>query len=315
MSLKLTVPLIVTISFLANLGLAVEKIESHRLNLLTSIYAIERPVGGDTDFSVMSTTDGRVYKVEASNAPALSILSLAKSTSRSVELNLNPSNPDFIVSASLLDASREDAFTLLNSETKENKLGPKDYSATVLDSKHEASQLFDSVYSYATGYDVDDHCYDRAHYWGRMFYADKKVNSMKVFLFFTPKYQRDHKFKWWFHVAPFVYVGDTNNEIVIDPTFETEVMTMHAWSLDFAEKAKKCEDGDSMRDYNRMGQSEDCVLIRASMYHYTPTDLEQNPSVTSWRCGDLQRVARGIPAPFKKASWKDVPGFFPANCR
>lgn len=322
---KALVPVFLAVLALSPSAFSVELSEPHKLSVLTSIFSVETPVSPETDFRVMSTVDGRVYKLEASNTEALAVLRMAMSTNRSVELRLVPGNAEFIDSASLLDASREDAFTLLNweknrandvaRENKENKLRGSEYQASVLDEKRDAQDLFDSVYSYKRGYDVDDHCYDRAMYWSRMFWVEKKVKSMKVFLFFTPKYQRDHKFKWWFHVAPFVYVGDSEREIVIDPTFESEVMTMKAWSLDFADKAKKCEDGDSMKDYRNRGEVADCILIKASMYHYLPDDLERNPSVGNWRCADLQRVAHGIPAPFKKDSWKDIKGFFPADCR
>lgn len=304
---------------------AVDKFESHKLNVITSIFRVEAPSTGETDYRVLSTVDGRIYKVAGSNEIALKLLNLAATTGSNVELLLVPGNADLIGSVEVVAASRADAFTLMNWEkartldiereakNRENRLD-EEFRPTVVANKAEAQELFDSVYSYNSGYDVEDHCYDRAHYWARSFYVNDKVKSQKVFLFFTSKYQREHNYKWWFHVAPFVLSGNSKREYVLDPTFETEALTMKQWSLDFADKAKSCIDGANIGVYYDQGEKEDCVLIRASMYHYTPSDLNTVPSVTSWRCADLKRVMSGIPAPYKK-TWDDVRGFLPAECR
>ena len=304
----------------------IDKVESHKLSILTSVFRMDAPIGGEKDYRVLSTVDGRIYKLEASNEAAMSALNVAISTRSNVELVLTPGNNDLISSVEILSASRADAFTLLNWEKNrandvsrearnhENRLD-SGFEPTVLDSKSEANKLFKSVYSYDTGYDVEDHCYDRAHYWARTFFTEDEVNSQKVFIFFTPKYQREHDFKWWFHVAPFVLVGASEREYVLDPTFESEPLTMKQWALDFATKAKKCYDGKNLGVYYSKGETEDCVLVRASMYHYTPSDLDSIPSVTSWRCADIRRVMSGIAPPEKKRSWDEVKGFLPANCR
>ena len=145
-------------------------------------------------------------------------------------------------------------------------------------------------------------------------YIQDKVKSQKVYIFFTEKYRKDNNYKWWYHVAPFVLVGSSKKEIVLDMSFENEPITIKAWEKDFADHAKKaCYNGKNLGDYYAKTNTEDCVLVRASMYHYTPTDLESNGSITEWTCSSLKSVTRSIPGPEKK-SWDKVDGFLD-GCR
>lgn len=48
--------------------------------------------------------------------------------------------------------------------------------------------------------------------------------GMKVILFFSAQFQRQFHYKWWFHIAPFVYVRSStgaDQELVLDPEFMT----------------------------------------------------------------------------------------------
>jgi hypothetical protein len=307
--------------FVTSFVTAAERTISHKLEIKTSIYSVIAPEKGDTDYRALSITDGRVYKVEGSNEAALSALKLAAGAPMTVELKLNPSRPDYVGMVTVISGTPKNPMIELlekaNSEqfSREGE-GSVSYRPTILDTKADAKKLFESVYSYEDG-EIEDNCFDRAHYWARTFFTQDKVRSMKVFLFFTPKYQKEHDYKWWFHVAPFVYVGekDSDSEYVLDPTYTNGPMKTHPWSKEFASEAKKCADGESLADYESADKDVDCMLVRANMYHYMPSNLDGTRSRGEWKCDDLKSVTRGIPAPNEEKSWKEEKDFLPEECK
>ena len=94
-------------------SIAVERIESHRLNVFTSVFRLDPPAAGERDYRVLSTVDGKIYKVDETNDSALKVLTVAASTGSNVELSLTPGNTELIESAEILSGSRADAFTLM----------------------------------------------------------------------------------------------------------------------------------------------------------------------------------------------------------
>lgn len=103
---------------------------------------------------------------------------------------------------------------------------------------------------------------------------------MKVFVLFTAGYRKENNFNWWYHVAPYVNVKGTDGEyeIVLDPSYEKLPISLKKWVFHFASKANSCRKLKSLHDYKATEDEGGCVVITASMYHYTPQDLDpENP--------------------------------------
>lgn len=70
-------------------------------------------------------------------------------------------------------------------------------------------------------------CYERAHVWSFQMLKNHNINSQKVFIYFTRKYNREIFGQWWFHVAPAV---NLNNELyLLDPEFISKAVPFEAW--------------------------------------------------------------------------------------
>lgn len=286
--------------------------------VITKIFNVE---SNENKANVLSIADGKVYSVETAKSDIVSALKMASHVSAVVKLSI-ANDGESIDSFEVVENAKGASFSAFASNLEKNAMVNarerrlSDYVPSTLRSNEKAQELFDSVFQYKEedGYDLNDNCFNRAHYWARTMFIQDKVKSQKVFIFFTEKYRRDNNYKWWYHVAPFVLVGSSKKEVVLDMSFEAEPITMKEWEKDFASHAKKsCYNGKSLSDYYAKTNTEDCVLVRASMYHYTPTDLEDNGSITDWTCSSLRSVMRSIPGPERKG-WDKVEGFLD-GCR
>lgn len=146
----------------------------------------------------------------------------------------------------------------------------ENYPATELSSMSAASNVF---YTLHGNLRQRSQCYWRAHVWAYDMYARQGIRSMKVYLFFTPRYIREYGYKWWFHVSPFVYVG--GKEVVLDRTFTGQPMSMKSWTDQFMYNNANCRTISrfSQGEYNR-NYSDYCVLRKVPMYHWQPADVE-----------------------------------------
>ncbi|NBX76347.1 MAG: hypothetical protein EBQ92_07315, partial [Proteobacteria bacterium] len=208
------------------------------------------------------------------------------------------------------------------SQEKPTNLAPRSlrwntglYSPSLLSSYYKTQALFNLVDSYSDA-DLSDNCYNRAHYWARAFEVEQRIRSMKVFVLFTPLYRNEYKFNWWYHVAPYVTLAGSSGEerIVLDPSYEKAPQDIKNWVFHFASKAESCRVVKSLNEYQQTLFEGGCVVITASMYHYTPQDLDpENPPV-GWRCEDIEDLQKALRAPAPYKDWTDYSGFLPDHC-
>lgn len=119
-------------------------------------------------------------------------------------------------------------------------------------------------------------CYNRAHIWAYESFKNRSLRSMKVFMFFTLKYIREYRYKWWFHVAPLTRVSDgiTTQEMVLDPIFMEGPVGLREWSDYFIQPKTECPVAEKYSDYENLHYREYCVFMKAPMYFWQPRDLE-----------------------------------------
>lgn len=148
----------------------------------------------------------------------------------------------------------------------------EEYLPTVLNSETEAYRIFSNLRRARSR----SQCYNRAHIW--TYESKKKFNldSMKVFMFYTRRYIREYDFDWWFHVAPFTYVGPAleSSERVLDFTFTRSPVPMKTWTDIFMRNDAYCPTIKKYSEYENNQEGAYCYLYKTHMYDYQPLDLE-----------------------------------------
>lgn len=273
------------------------------LKLETRIHDLITPVEAGDTVRVMSTVDGRVYEVDGARSGL--VASLIKAQARNAPVTLTLDAHERIVKSIELTAKEAaaytDAFTQVEgmpdpaadksasdqefvtddsdeSWVDDNKgLG---YRATNLKSMSQANNMFSSLLGINF---KGSECYQRAHMWTKYMADYHSVYSMKNFLFFTSSFVRAHKYKWWFHVAPMVYVQ--GKEVMMDAEFGLErPYEIQEWTDHFlmdptfvsngVPNHPVCAEVSKYSDYENNQHARDCYTLKLPMYYYQPADAE-----------------------------------------
>jgi polyhydroxyalkanoate synthesis regulator phasin len=262
---------------------------------------------------ILSTIDGRVYDL----APSVDLMkSVQLAAERGTPLNLFLAD-DLVVDAKNLTAdeiknyqddlqasSETPATEEFYNESKaflqpvihSPELG---YQASNLSARSDADSLFAGL----RDLDSKSQCYQRAHYWARQMWS-KGIYSSKIFLFFTSKFVREHKYRWWFHVAPYVYVQ--GEEIVLDPEFVRHTMVVPEWTDTYMMDTRfvrnplsvrpDCREVPTYSAYRDHQEESVCYTLKLPMYYYQPRDAEllekQNVRLEGWREFDVDHAKK-----------------------
>ncbi len=119
-------------------------------------------------------------------------------------------------------------------------------------------------------------CYNRALIWGYDAQNAHQLKSMKVFMFFTAKYIREFRYRWWFHAAPYTLVQTATGpeERVLDRQFMRGPVDMKTWSDYFIYPKKPCPTVERYKDYSERQYDQYCYFIKVPMYYWQPRDIE-----------------------------------------
>ena len=139
------------------------------------------------------------------------------------------------------------------------------------------AQASDAFRNMRRDYQKNSQCYNRAHIWTYEEFKRTGLKSGKLFLFFTSRYIRNYRYKWWFHVTPFAYVGglDQSNWRTLDRRYTSGLLTTRTWTDVFMLNNAFCPVVYKYSDYRNHQQSEDCYLIPKSMYFWQPRDISR----------------------------------------
>lgn len=159
-------------------------------------------------------------------------------------------------------------------------------------------QVQDLFSSFRTGARRFSQCFNRAHIWA--YESQKKFNhnTIKVFLFFTKKFIREHDFKWWFHVAPATYLNENSklSLMMLDPYFSTGPNLLNEWIHRFVPKKINCREVENFSQYENEQEREDCFTIKSLMYYLQPMDLKRremsDQTKNDWIDSELMRAYR-----------------------
>jgi hypothetical protein len=165
----------------------------------------------------------------------------------------------------------------------------------------ERGAVAKELYEYfgAMGLPLESQCFHRAYLWAFEAWRHKGIATEKVFLFFTRKYIREVRYKWWFHVAPFV--SDENRNYVLDPTFVQTPMELNAWTGQFVTNGDRCPVIERYLGHGAHHQDKSCYVRKVSMYYYHPNPLEKadrnNQVLTDWDKAGLRFSEKARPGP------------------
>lgn len=128
-----------------------------------------------------------------------------------------------------------------------------------------------------TNYQNESQCYNRAHIWSYEEFNRTNIKTNKLFLFFTTRYIRNYRYKWWFHVTPMAYVGGTSQSYwrTLDRRYTAMPLTVKSWTDVFMHNNATCPVVYKYSSYRNHQQSRDCYLIPTSMYYWQPRDIER----------------------------------------
>lgn len=126
-------------------------------------------------------------------------------------------------------------------------------------------------------YQNNSQCYNRAHIWTYEEFKRTSMRSGKLFLFFTSKYIRNYRYKWWFHVTPFAYVGGSSQSswLTMDRRYTAGLLSTKTWTDVFMHNNATCPVVYKYYDYRNHQKTQDCYLIPTSMYFWQPRDIER----------------------------------------
>lgn len=279
------------------------------LSLLTSLSAFSAEVtttivevgaaeAGDKEVMVFAQSEGRVLWVDAKDVALLEALKIAKEKNLLVKVNFRDFNGN-VKGVELLETSQPEVST--GESFDKNTLA--NFNPSLIESLSSSQSVFDRMDGRTKW---KSQCYNRAHGWAYDMYTQSGIQSMKVFIFFTQRFIKAEKYKWWFHVAPYVLtqMEASSVETVMDRTFTRGPLKMKDWTDKFMSRNQTCPVVTRYSDYRLNQYTQDCYLIKTSMYYRSPSDIERNETegrhLTAW---DLRGVADARKEAFK--NWRD----------
>lgn len=230
---------------------------------------------------MIKTEQGEVLWLRPQKKSLLDLLQRAKFQNSFVELEKDENN--FIVHATVLDEK-------FHSEELVFESGSNDFEPSVFTS---FSSLRRSFLTMRRDDRKKSQCYERAYVWAHDLWETQDINSMKLFLFFTNKYIRAYRFKWWYHVSPMSYLDD--KEYVLDRKFARGPLQPQRWTNIFMRNNATCKSVISYFDYDKDDPDESCFLIRSSMYYLGPNALrrrDQGFELSKWNSTTLRNSRR-----------------------
>lgn len=206
--------------------------------------------------------NGRVVFVEKEDTDLLNTFRASRKHDDLLEIELAEDNS--LVSAESINENK--------TEEETEPTVRASFEPTVVEGYNNALSLFRRM---RRDYQNASQCYNRAHIW--QYEENKKtgVSSQKTFLFFTNRYIRNYRYKWWFHVSPMLLVRENGKiyERIIDRRYTSGPRYVKTWTNIFVATHRTCPVAVKYTDYSRNQESQDCYLMKVSQYFWQPRDI------------------------------------------
>lgn len=176
-----------------------------------------------------------------------------------VEIEVN--NKNRLESATLLEGEPQNfSGEFIDKRNSQDK-------ATVLPSLSRARSIFNGM---NRSYKRNTECTDRAHVWAYEEWKKHGLVSSKMFMFFTNTYIRRYNFHWWFHVTPYVLVGSSNTEYMMDRRYTGGPRLRKTWSDVFIRSKRSCPVTTYKHYRKNKNGVEHCFHVKSNMYNRLP---------------------------------------------
>lgn len=240
----------------------------------TKVYELLSPVKNDDAYLILGT-DGRVYEISSDKLDIVEQAKMAKELQENIVIKTNT------LKSSNSRAKVRSIEVQLYSSFKKNEVNltetptPLDNFSVSIITPEDGKSLFNTMNRKTRRW---SQCYNRAHVWAyelsKKYIDNKRLNIGKTWIFFTQKYIREYKYKWWFHIAPYTQYKNSNEIFVMDRSFAKKPIALKSWTDIFMKNDAKCKIVKYYSHYRKNQQSESCYIILSSMYYWQPFNIE-----------------------------------------
>lgn len=244
----------------------------------TQIHDILEPAKGEDEYIILAT-DGNVYDIDANDTELVDMAYDALESKSIITIDLN----NLSIVKGIMDKKKGiKDIQFISKEIPEFAPLTLDAPATVRDPLHnftvsELTSMSDANLYFSrmkTQTKWRSQCYNRAHVWSYELNTDYRINSGKMWIFFSAKYIKDYDYKWWFHVAPYVEVASEAEPVVLDREFSRRPQRLTEWKNVYMKNNARCLETQNYTTYEDNKWNEWCFLIKSSMYYWQPYNLE-----------------------------------------
>lgn len=235
----------------------------------------------ETNKYLIFASSGEILELSAAKKIAVRDAYFALENSISVKLKLGYSNKKSASKRKIVKDLK--LATLINlehfdSDRDQFPTAMDDYEFTVAEDSRSIKKMFRTL---NTKMKKESQCYNRAHIWSynlsQNYNKDAQTNLGKIWIFFSDNYIKEYDFEWWFHVAPFMYYQNFDDEKVIkvmDRKYSRRPVSPRKWSKTFMKNNARCADIKHYSGYFYNKAKADCYLIKSSMYYYQPYQIQ-----------------------------------------
>jgi hypothetical protein len=269
------------------------------------------------ELSSVYASDGRIYDVDSNRTKLIHQLQFAMEHDLEVKLDLLPINEKLNI---LLNKRNEIVRATISARTADRSLVMgKKFS----DRTKSITGLADLQNSYVTDFKSEEgvdnlfktqkknmrfrsQCYNRAHVWAwelnKKTYAGKKIQTGKMWVFYSRHFIRKYRFKWWFHIAPYVTV---NKKVrIIDRTFMKSPVSPDQWLDNLSDIHLRCKEVYKYSSYKDHQDQANCFFIKSSVFYWQPWQIEsvetQNQEKAKWVEYEIKKAYRNAFGRFSK---------------
>jgi hypothetical protein len=198
-----------------------------------------------------------------------------------------------ITNIQLARAGEVDVRSLDLNHFKYNQL--RQFAPTDLQTMAKATSVFNNLLN--DGDKGRSQCFKRAHMWSFDMWSQMGIQSEKLFIFWSKRYQILEEFDWWFHVAPMVTVA--GEEYVMDGTFMSKPITVNEWKNYFIKTEKiTCPVIENYQQFEAGHWNRLCFLMKVPMYYFSPLNIEardkQGVERNHWELEELQDARKAF---------------------
>lgn len=266
------------------------------------IYDIFQPDSFEMNYLILAS-DSEVYEINSKNLDLIKLAYSAFEKENYVAINFN----DFKINKLLSARNKIEKITLKS--VKENIEMPSDilyqsiptpmdnYDVSSIDTIEDVNDLFKTQNNNTRW---RSQCYNRAHVWvyelSKKSFSGKKLKLGKNWMFFTRKYIREFRYKWWFHVTPYINIKNENEDIILDREFTKKPTLISEWKNIFIRNKADCPVVEYYSHYRDFQWDNYCYFIKSNMYYWQPYNIENlekgKSEKVEWSNSELRHAYR-----------------------